>query len=156
MGPTTIVHALIEVLSGASPKHSPHPAMFFSLSSCLFITFNCAVQVLKHYNGENETFCVKCGLIADHFSSLVRMRTKFAIGNLFGPTAENQTKDALKWSITNLDKTPKYQKNNIEYQKLRCRTIWQIEKNKYIFQFEKYISQFETNTFYNLEQLKFH
>ena len=25
----TIVHALIEVLSGASPKHSPHPAMCF-------------------------------------------------------------------------------------------------------------------------------
>ena len=51
-----------------------------------FVTFNCAVQVSKHYNGENETFCVKCGLIADHFSSLVRMRTKSAIADLYGPT----------------------------------------------------------------------
>ena len=52
---------------------SIHPILpCVSLSSCLFITFNCAVQVSKHYNGENETFCVKCGLIADHFSSLVR------------------------------------------------------------------------------------
>lgn len=63
---------------------SIHPILpCVSLSSCLFITFNCAVQVSKHYNGENETFCVKCGLIADHFSSLVRMRTKSAIADLY-------------------------------------------------------------------------
>ena len=41
-----------------------HPILpCVSLSSCLFVTFNCAVQVSKHYNGENETFCVKCGLM---------------------------------------------------------------------------------------------
>ena len=52
-----------------------------------FVTFNCAVQVSKHYNGENETFCVKCGLIADHFSSLGLMRTKSSIEAFYGPTA---------------------------------------------------------------------
>ena len=33
--------------------------------------------------GENETFCVKCGLNADHFISLVSMLTKSAIADLF-------------------------------------------------------------------------
>ena len=66
-----------------------HPILpCVSLSSCLFVTFNCAVQVSKHYNGENETFCVKCGLIADHFSSLGLMRTKSSIEAFYGPTAK--------------------------------------------------------------------
>jgi len=39
------------------------------------------------HNGENETFCVKCGLIADHFSSLGLMRTKSSIEAFYGPTA---------------------------------------------------------------------
>ena len=51
------------------------------LHSCLF---NCVNQVAKHYNGENETFCVKCGLYADHFTSLVRVRTKYAIPDFYG------------------------------------------------------------------------
>ena len=34
----------------------------------------------------NAAFCVKCGLIADHFSSLGRMRTKSAIAAFYGPT----------------------------------------------------------------------
>ena len=67
-----------------------------SLSSCLFITFNCAVQVSKHYNGENDTFFVKCRLIADHFSSLVRMRTKSAIADLYGTTVNRDQKKDLK------------------------------------------------------------
>ena len=66
--------------------HSFLPAV--SLSSCLFVTFICAIQVTKHYNGENETFFVKCGLIADHFTSLGRMRTKAAIAAFYGSTAE--------------------------------------------------------------------
>ena len=36
---------------------------------------------------ENETFWVKCGLNADHFNSLVRMRTKSAIADFYGSTA---------------------------------------------------------------------
>ena len=37
---------------------------------------------------DNETFCVKCGLNADHFISLVRMRTKSAIVDFYGSTAD--------------------------------------------------------------------
>ena len=33
-------------------------------------------------------FCVKCGQIADYFSSLGRMRTKAAIAAFYGSTAE--------------------------------------------------------------------
>ena len=36
---------------------------------------------------ENETFWVKCGLNADHFISLVRMRTKSAIADFYGSSA---------------------------------------------------------------------
>ena len=37
--------------------------------------------------GENEAFCVKLGLNEDHFSSLVLMRTKSSIEDLFERTA---------------------------------------------------------------------
>ena len=37
--------------------------------------------------GEDEAFCVKWGLNEDHFSSLVLMRTKSSIEDLFGRTA---------------------------------------------------------------------
>ena len=40
---------------------------------------------------ENETFCVKCGLNADHLISLVRMRTKSAIADFYG-SSEQLTK----------------------------------------------------------------
>ena len=38
------------------------------------------------HNWENETFCVKCGLNADHFSSLVGMRAESAIAAFYGRT----------------------------------------------------------------------
>ena len=80
---------------GRTNVYNPRRCMFkihpilpaFSQSSCLFVTFNCAIQVTKHYNEENETFCVKCGLITDHFASLGRMRTKSAIAAFYGSTA---------------------------------------------------------------------
>ena len=43
----------------------------------------------------NETFCVKCVLNADHFNSLVRMRTNSAIADLYGPTGQRQRQNAL-------------------------------------------------------------
>ena len=41
---------------------------------------------------ENETFCVKCGLNADHFISLVRMRTKYAIADFYGSSEYTKRK----------------------------------------------------------------
>ena len=38
----------------------------------------------------NAAFCVKCGLIADHFSSLGRMRTKSAIAAFYGSSAQDR------------------------------------------------------------------
>ena len=45
--------------------------------------FTASLQLFFH-DWENETFCVKCGLNADYFSSLVRMRTKSAIADFYG------------------------------------------------------------------------
>ena len=40
--------------------------------------------------GKNETVCVKLGLHEDHFSSLVLMRTKFSIEDLFASTKKQR------------------------------------------------------------------
>ena len=40
------------------------------------------------HDWENETLCVKCGLNADHFISLVLMQTKSAIAHLVRKTDE--------------------------------------------------------------------
>ena len=42
--------------------------------------FTASLQLFFH-DWENETFCVKCGLNADHFSSLVHMRPKLQLRN---------------------------------------------------------------------------
>ena len=51
------------------------PSSLFSIWLTLRFPFFTTSLLLYFHNWENETFCVKCGLNADHFSSLVRMRT---------------------------------------------------------------------------------
>ena len=69
------MHALTLVLNLIDTSLSP----FFTASLPLFF-----------HDWENETFCVKCGLNADHFISLVRMRTKSAIADFYGSSAEQR------------------------------------------------------------------
>ena len=47
-----------------------------SLHIFLFVSFNCVIPIAKHYNGENETFSVKCGLNAE-----------YAIADFYGSSA---------------------------------------------------------------------
>ena len=65
------MHALILVLTLIDIL-SP----FFTASLPLFF-----------HDWENETFCVKCSLNADHFISMVRMRTKSAIADFYRSSA---------------------------------------------------------------------
>ena len=60
------------------------PSPLFSIWLTLLSTFFTASLPLFFHDWENETFCVKCGLNADHFISLVRMRTKSAIADFYG------------------------------------------------------------------------
>ena len=57
--------------------------------------FTASLQLFFH-DWENETFCVKCGLNADHFSSLVRMRTKSAIADFYAST-EDSFENGTEW-----------------------------------------------------------
>ena len=68
----TLVLNLIDILSP-----------FFTASLPLFF-----------HDWENETFCVKCGPNADHFISMVRMRTKSAIADFFAATAQTALLEA--------------------------------------------------------------
>ena len=56
----------------------------FSIWLTLLSPFFTASLPLFFHNWENETFWLKCGLNADHFISLVRMRTKSAIADFYG------------------------------------------------------------------------
>ena len=77
-GSSMIVHALIVLLSRASPQHSPHPASCFPAQLLV-----CYLQLCNQaLTWENTAFRVKCGLNADHFNTLVCMRTKSAIADL--------------------------------------------------------------------------
>ena len=60
------------------------PSPLFSIWLKLLSPFFTASLPLFFHDWENETFCVKCGLNADHFISLVRMRTKSAIADFYG------------------------------------------------------------------------
>ena len=51
------------------------PSPLFSIWLTLLSPFFTASLLLFFHDWESEPFCVKCGLNADHFISLVRMRT---------------------------------------------------------------------------------
>ena len=63
------------------------PSPLFSIWLTLLSPFFTASLPLFFHDWENETFCVKCGLNADHFISMVRMRTKSAIADFYGSSA---------------------------------------------------------------------
>ena len=63
------------------------PSPLFSIWLTLLSPFFTDSLPLFFHDWENETFCVKCGLNADHFISLVRMRTKSAIADFYGSSA---------------------------------------------------------------------
>ena len=84
-----IVHALTAMFSWVSLGN--HPILQLS-TSCLSRTFSNVISmaesqsIMIHDNGEIEDFCVKWGPNEDHFSSLVLMRTKSSIEDLFATT----------------------------------------------------------------------
>ena len=49
------------------------------IDTSLFLFHSFTTTFLSKW--DNETFCVKCGLNADHFNSLVCMQTKSAIAD---------------------------------------------------------------------------
>ena len=62
------------------------PSPLFSIWFILLSPFFTASLQFFSHNWENENFCVKWGLNEDHFSSLVLMRTKSSIEDLYGST----------------------------------------------------------------------
>ena len=68
----------------------------FSIWLTLLSPFFTASLPLFFHDWENETFWLKCGLNADYFISLVRMRTKSAIADFYGSSEFKYTEAKLR------------------------------------------------------------
>jgi len=78
------------------------PSPLFSIWFILLSPFFTASLPFFSHNWENENFCVKWGLNEDHFSSLVLMRTKSSIEDLYARTAVYFRQQGTIWGWHNL------------------------------------------------------